>query len=273
MEIKKDYKKQLNNIIEKLNQPYYEERQFFSEVFFSVLIENLDFTTVRKNKWGKTYMKCTRDYNENILICLVIQKWIYNSIKKKDLSNRDLIIIRSLSLIYKFDDYEKIYNIYNKKYPNLKNPPRDFFEPYKIRSEYDKTYWAKLSKEHFMKLFLKYLEWNDFSTYIQPFTFDYYKRCIDFIMDQCDNKKYTKKTLLKIQLWIHAFLHDIKIDNSELTYLRTERSYRWDDSFDAVFHSEQIWESYVWTRNRFYEHYPKEIEEKFWNIIWRRNKK
>lgn len=271
-----DYQKQLEDIIKKLNRPYWDERDFFWEIFFDVIIEvyagNLDFSTQRKNKGGKTYMKCKRDYNEILLICLVIQKWLYNSSNKWDLSNKDLIMIRWLSLVFEFDDYKRIYNSRQKKYSNLATPPRDFFMPRAIKSEYEKQYMQNLDNEHFLRLWSKYLVWNDFSTYIQPFTFDHYKNCIDFMLNQCDKNKFTKRTLLKIQQWIKAFLRNIKIDNNSLSHARTERAYNWNDSFDAVFYSEQVRESYKWTWDRFCEHYPKEIENKFREVIWKRIK-
>ena len=62
-----------------LYEYYSDKARFFNELFIMALHSNIDFSIKRRKKWWEYWnYKISKDYNEIILTCLEIQKWIYN---------------------------------------------------------------------------------------------------------------------------------------------------------------------------------------------------
>lgn len=272
----KEYKEKLNYIMTKVNESFSEEKKFFREILLFSLISNIDidFTVKRKNRWGKTTMECPKEYDENIIICLVLLKWIFNSIWKKRISNKKLILIRWASIVWNFDELWDLICKYKKKYPRLYTLPYPYYKSQLLLPKLKQDSKRNINKNHDYMLWLDDIWWNDFDAY-DFFPFDYYKKYIDLLLGFCDNDKQKSKTFETIQTGIRYFLRDIGIKKDNwLTYSFSKTMYSsGKDSFDTVFYSEQWEESYLKTRNRFYEHNQTEIIKKFCKLIWRRKKK
>lgn len=272
----KEYKEKLNYMIAKVNESYSEEKKFFREILLFFLVSNIDidFTVKRKNRWWKTTTECPKQYDENIIICLVLLKWIFNSIWNKKISNKKLILIRWASVVWNFDNLGESISKYKKKYPRLYTIPYPYYKSQILLPKLKQNSKRNVNKNREYMLWLDDVWWNDFNTY-DDFPFDYYKRYIDLLLELCDDDKPKWKTFETIQTGIRYFLRDIEIKQDNwLTYSFSKTMYsNGKDSFDTVFYSEQWGESYLKTWNRFYEYNPTEIIRKFWKKLWWSDKK
>lgn len=248
-----------------LQNRYSDEVEFFNSLFLVAIHSNIDFSITRRKKWWaySNYKIKKDDYDEAILTCLEVQKWIYNSINRKKLRDEDLIFIRWQAVAIHFGLKDSVYETVIKKHSNTKNFPKD----YKKAVTYPWTIWEDDDIEKGLSA-----KKNNLANYLKPFKFEHHKKLIDLLMKYCDNPAKWMNTLL-IQESVKSFLHDIDIDkNAWLTYTKKEYSHS-DNSFNAVFYSEQGKESYFLTRIRFCENYFDKIEPKFNKIVWKKTPK
>lgn len=243
---------------------YSDKVYFFNELFTLALHSNIDFSIKRRKKWWEySNYKIPKDYNVIILTCLEVEKWIYNSIKSNNIKDKDLIFIRWLARDIDYNLWEDVYKNTLKKYKNIKKQPQDYINAL----TYPGTIWENDDVRE-----SRPATNNNLANYLKPFKFENYKKLIDLLMRYCDNPaKWVNIPL--IQESVKSFLHDIDIDKDVwLTYTKKEYSYS-DNSFNAVFYSEQGKESYFLTWNRFCENYFDKIESKFNKIVWKKIQK
>lgn len=241
---------------------YFLEIQYFNQILLFILNSN-----------EKLYERKDRTYNKAIKISLVILKLLNNSQpqnkRKKKLTNTDLILIRWTALGMNFNCDERYLKTLAKKHPKLLTPPEEYIEAIK---------YHRVSENN-KKDSTKYIDvtWNDFSSYIDPkiISYDYYYRYLTLLAKEIDyNQNNLPSALPFIAEGIRSFLSDIKINNENLNYVSNNIRYeKSNDSFEVVFFSNQWEKSYMNTRNRFLKHYPKKIEKKFKQIIWKKKNK
>lgn len=256
------------DVIEKrlkyLHEYYFNEVKFFSTLFMIACSSHLDCSINRRKKWWEySNYKIPKDYNEIILTCLEVQKRIYNSINHNKLKDEDLIFIRWQACAINFDLKDSVYETIIKQYPNIKKTPQD----YKKVVTYPGTIWENEDIKKSLSA-----KKNNLANYLKPFKFRNYKKLIDLLMKCCDiNVREMDTSLIKDS--VKNFLHDIEIKGkNELSYTK-KKYFHSNDSFNAVFYSEQGKESYVLTWNRFYNNYPEEIETKFNKVVWKKTPK
>jgi len=259
------------NAISLLTINYMEEISFFCYIFLFLYKQNVDLSIKRRNKWREGYSDyiVNKKYNETILISLVILKRIKNVKLEKKITNEDLIFIRWCAINEHLNLDGDNLNIIKKTQPNILRVPNDFTDAI----EHSRTI---IDKDNYDLHKIIKAKKNDFSSYINIFSFSHYKKCIDLLMRECDNIFMLDESLIKeIKNTVSIFLRDIKINRDTLKYVREKKRdfQNNNNSFLSVFESSEINNSYSLTWNRFCDHYPEEIESRFFEIIWKKIQK
>ena len=239
----------IKNRIEKLALFYYLEIRAFYEIFWQIIFF-----------WEDLNKRKDRKFNKAIKITLTILKLLSNSQKKNKVTNDDLIFIRWTAEHFKFWLNKNLYNNIKKKYPTIKNVPDD----YTIALNSD---WLPQDNDNKIENYLS-IERPDFPGYIEWIPHETYYKNLWLLLIELDKGKWTDITKNLIESWIKAFLRDIKINHNQITHSFSKMIYAdSDDSFEAVFFSEQGKESYAETWNIFQKLNLKGMNDKFDLII------
>ena len=255
---KKQPKQVVTAIKYDLSQYLFKEREFFSSILKCMIEEDVDLSIKRTNRWWKTTTEITKEFNEKILVSLVVTKRFYYLWKGRHLTNGELVCIRWLEV----DSWSL--RPYYKKYSNLKKLPKMYEKAFDRNR---KVMW--ISTYLLAEIIKKDLSKCSFHKYIKSLDFDQYSLCIKTYLHKfwtygkSEFKDIIIKALAENFNWLKVKwrLDDLYIGTD------LEKSLEYKTSFDKVYNSPKIRKNLWKTWDRFYNIFPEEIEGAFSGVI------
>ena len=251
--------------IQEIRNMYLPHITLFQKLFFILHEFYLEFDLPKKtrNKNNISAKKIGKSYNTYIILSLCLVKMLvpYRNRNQEEtrqmqtLSDKDLILIRWVTLSYNFFVNSKLFHKIIKIYPNIKKIPDDFNNIIDFKGQWSKgdnfrKYTRTIDKEQFISI-------------------------IGILCKKIDDGGLSWDLLEFLSVSIKNLLNSLDIKKRELVLtsesIHIKRSWNRmplpDPPFEKIFFWSKWLKSYSKTRERFYRKYKVYLERKI--IFWR----